>query len=332
MRVTQNTSYEAVREGVQRSKGRLEKLQMQASTLRKMNTPSDNPSGVQKVMEIRTDKVNNEQYQNNAKLAETFLANSDHALTDLAEVAVRAKEIALGQASGASSNQDTRLGVAEEVSQLFQRAVAVANTRIGDRYLFGGFKTDRMPIDQDGNYQGDQGQMMIEVAKDVFISMNVPGVEVFNTQPKSSQDGKKVYGPDLTTSNRAPAGAQGGASGEEAPPALENVNLFDELQNLRIGLLTGDMDGIRDTLERLDDIHSKLVSVRSKIGSRISGIQGTVQAMERHNLTASDLTSHLEDADMAKVMSDIAKEETVYRSVLGSSQKLLQPTLMDFIK
>jgi hypothetical protein len=35
---------------------------------------------------------------------------------------------------------------------------------------------------------------------------------------------------------------------------------------------------------------------------------------------------------MAQVVSDLAKEETVFRTALQSSNKLLQPTLMDFLK
>jgi len=40
----------------------------------------------------------------------------------------------------------------------------------------------------------------------------------------------------------------------------------------------------------------------------------------------------LEDADMAQVMSDLAREETIFRGALASSQKLMQPTLLDFLK
>jgi flagellar hook-associated protein 3 FlgL len=330
MRVTENTNFETVRESIRRSKERMEHLQTQSASLKKLNTPSDDPVGAAKVLEVRTEKVNNDQFQVNAKLAEAFLNNSDHALAELAELVVRAKEIAVGQASAASSNDDTRLGVVEEVNQLYQQAVAAANRRVGDRFLFGGYRTNKPPVDPEGRYTGDDGQMMVEIAKDVFISMNVPGVDAFNSNPKGSSDGQKVYGPGVSA-NRSPASAladpsMGGAKGDE------NVNVFDELQNLRIGLLTGDLDGIRNTLERFDDIHGKLVATRSKVGSRIMGLQSTSNAIERHNLTNAQLTSQLEDADMAQVVSDLAKEETVFKSALQSSQKLIQPTLMDFIK
>jgi flagellar hook-associated protein 3 FlgL len=115
-------------------------------------------------------------------------------------------------------------------------------------------------------------------------------------------------------------------------PGPENANVFDEIQNLRNGLLTGDLDGIRNTLERLDSIQAKLTATRAKIGSRMQGLQSTSAAIERHNLVNAQLSSNLEDADMAQVVSDLAKEETVFRSALASSHKLIQPTLLDFLK
>jgi flagellar hook-associated protein 3 FlgL len=336
MRVTENSNYDLVRETIQRSKGRMEGLQAQASTLKKMNTPSDDPIGAAKVLEIRTDKVNTDQFTMNAKMAEAYLNNSDHALSELSDIMVRAKEIALGQASGASANDDTRVAVAEEVTQLYNAAVAAANRRIGDRYLFGGYKTDRPPVSPDGKYVGDEGSMMVEIGRNVFISMNVPGNEIFNTNPKAERRPVQPEGrpssdqPQGSVNQRAPASYS--AEGAPVGAQPENVNIFEELQNLRIGLLTGSMDTIRDTLERFDQMHARLNSMRAKIGSRVNGLDNMAQSLERQSITNAQLSSHLEDADMAKVVSDLAKEETVFRSALQSSQKLIQPTLLDFLK
>jgi flagellar hook-associated protein 3 FlgL len=166
--------------------------------------------------------------------------------------------------------------------------------------------------------------MMAEIGNDVYLAMNIPGIEVFNTRPSDSGDRRKLE----QTEGRAPAGEGGGQPQGET----QNVNLFQELQVLRIGLLTGDLDAIRGTLERFDALQTKLLGTRSKIGSRINGLQSSTQALERHTLTNAGLSSALEDADMAQVVSDLAKEETVFRSSLQSSQKLLQPTLLEFLK
>ena len=112
----------------------------------------------------------------------------------------------------------------------------------------------------------------------------------------------------------------------------QNVNIFDELKSLRVGLLTGDLNAVRGTLERFDGIHGKILATRAKVGSRVQGVQGTVSALERHNITNAMLTSSIEDADMTQVVSDMAKEETVFKSSLASSKHLIQPTLLDFLR
>lgn len=322
MRISDNANFDTVRETIRRAKTRMEGLQKQASTLKKLNAPGDDPVSATKVLEMRTDKVNNEQFQMNGKMAESYLNNTDHALSELSDIVVRAKEIAIGQASGASSNDDTRLAIAEEVTHLFQSAVAVANRRIGDRYIFGGYKTDAAPVSTEGQYVGDDGQIMVEVGRDVFLSMNIPGHEAFNTDPNRE---KKPVDQLSDAESRAPASFVGA----ERP---ENVNIFEEIKNLRIGLLTGDLDTIRNTLDRFDQMHARVNSMRAKVGSRLNGLQSLTQSLERQNITNAQLSSHLEDADMAQVVSDLAKEETVFRSALQTSTKLMQPKLLDFLR
>ncbi len=341
MRIADSSNYGVVRDSITRSRGRMENLQMETATMKKLNRPSDDPVGSAKVLEVRTDKVNNEQYQINAKLAQAHLDNTDHALEDLSEIVMRAKEIAVGQSSNASSSPESRYGVAEEVNQLFLRAVTTANRRIGDRYVFGGFKSTQAPVDSEGNYHGDDGQMMVEIGREVYIGMNVPGHEVFNTHPETSADAKRMNQQrdpeqkklDPKAPEKEPvAPARRLASEENTPGQLQNINLFQEIKALRTGLLTGDMETIRGTLETFDDLLGKVVATRSKIGSRMQGIEGNVSALERHNITNAQLTSQIEDADMTQVVSDLAKEETVFKSSLASSKHLIQPTLLDFLR
>jgi flagellar hook-associated protein 3 FlgL len=310
---------------------------MQNSTLKKLNKPSDDPVGSGKILEMRTDKVNNDQFQSNAKFAQSFLENTDAALEDLSEVLMRAKEIAIGQSSSASSTPETRIGVAEEVNQLFQRSISTSNRRIGDRFIFGGFQSNSNPVDADGNYRGDEGEMMLEIGREVFIGMNIPGIQVFNTNPDGSVDKvmlehrKSDQKPDESKHEPLRTLASDRTQ-EQVQPQVPNVNLFDELKSLRVGLLTGDQNAIRGTLERFDELLAKVVSVRSKIGSRVQGIQGNITTMERHNVTNAQLSSSIEDADLTQVVSDMAREESIFKSSLASSKHLIQPTLLDFLR
>ncbi len=328
MRVTESTNYDTIRGSISRAKSRLEKLQMQSATLKKINTPSEDPIGAAKLLEMRTEKVNTDQYLMNSRVAEAFLSNTEHALSELADNVLRAKEIAIGQASGASSNDDTRLGVAEEVRQIGLQSIAIANRRVGDRYLFGGYRTTAAPVDTEGKYHGDDGQIMVEIGRDVFVSMNLGGLEAFNTVPDLSPDARRLRESKSGPENRELATDDA----EDVPRSGQNLNVFQELQGFRIALLSGDIEEVRASLDRFDQIHARLVAMRAKIGSRIQGIQSTTQANERHSVTNAVLTSQIEDADMAQVVSDMAKEETIFRSSLQSAQKLVQPKLIDFLR
>lgn len=293
MRVSEKSQQQVIQESIGRSRERMEKLQFQSATLKKLNTPSDDPVSTAKILELRTDQVNSHQYETNIKMAQSFLQNTDHVLSDLSEVVLRAKEIALQQSSTASSSEGSRVGVAEEIAQLYDHAIATANCRIGERYLLGGFCTQDPPVSPDGEYLGDEGEMSIEVANQVFVAMNIPGSAIFE---------------------------------------VHQVNLFDELQHLRIALLTGDLEGVHGTLESLDQLRNHLVMRRAQVGSRLQGLESTNQAGGRHRVTQASLTSLLEDADMAKVMSDLNREEAVLRSSLSSAKRLIQPSLLDFLK
>lgn len=333
MRITEGSNFESVMGAIDRTRGRMEKLQQQSATLKKLNAPSDDPVGSAKVLEMRTEKANHGQFQTTAKLANMYLENTDHALSDLSEIVLRAKEIALQQSSGASSGEASRLGVSEEVKQLFQQAVSTGNRRIADRYLFGGYKTTQPPVSAEGEYLGDNGEMMVEMAKDVFLAINLPGHQVFNTNPDASSDTKRVKELERKEEDkhdyRRPA--MEGKPGVDGPQK-QNVNLFVELQGLRTALLTGDIEAIHESLEKFDALHASVVAQRAKIGSRMRGLENTEMALDRHESTNAKLSASLEDADVAQTMSDLAKEETIFRGVLGSSKRLIQPTLMDFLR
>ena len=126
MRVTENMNFESSRNTIGRSRERMNRLQEQAASTKRLTTPSDDPVAAGKVLGIRTDKVNNDQFVMNSKIAETFLTHSEQALGEISDLIIRAKELAIGQSSGASANPQSRLAVAEEVGQLYSQAVAAA--------------------------------------------------------------------------------------------------------------------------------------------------------------------------------------------------------------
>ncbi len=324
MRVSDNTTRSAVDEALRRTRSRMEELQMKNATQKRMLSGADDPAANTKLMDIRTQKSVNEQFESNGHMAKTRLTMTETALSEVYDIFVRAKEIAISQASDASANADSRLGVAQEVNALYKQLVAVANRRVGQQYIFGGFKTLETPYDADGNYNGDMGEIPIEIQKDVFTAANVPGPHAFEA---------KKYLPNEQFRNPAavPEGRQSAVEKQQVPH-LQKLSAFAELDALRTGLLTSDTETIRGSLDNLDEIIKNVVTLRAKVSSKVAGIDNAIGQTAKIDQTNAELSSQLEDADFAQVYSDLAKEETVLRSSLQSAQKLIQPTLLDFLR
>lgn len=299
-------------------------LQKQNATQKRINTPSDDPVGNAKLMTIRNETLDNKQFESNANLARTFLNYTDSSLEEVTNLMSRAKELAIGQASSAANGPESRIMVAEEIKHIQQEVAAISNRKLGDRYVFSGYKTNTQPFDDEGNYHGDDGKIMVEVQKDVFVGMNLPGRDVFHGLPNEKEKAQALAPDSALQVSPELAMEQKSARAQE--------DIFRTLETLRVGLMTNDVDTIRSTLEPLGKISDRIITARAQVGARLSGIENAENSMQKANGFNAELQSNIEDADIIQVVSDMAREETVLRASLQASNKLIQPTLLDFLR
>ena len=339
MRITEKSTVNVVRDSLNRSRGRMANLQTENATLKRINKPSDDPTGNIKLMTIRNETVENTQFENNASLAKTFLNYTDSSLEEITNLVVRAKDLALSQSNSAANSQESRIMVAEEIKNLMDQVQSVANRRLGDRYIFSGYKTDSQPFADGGVYKGDDGRIMVEVQKDVFVSMNLPGRDIFlgtsgDAMPKGPVNPEMEKAAEPNAEGPAPTALKGDGARELSSSfgMKPSEDIFKTLEALRIGLMTNDVDTIRSTLEPLDRIRDRVVTARAQVGSRVQGIDTAMANMSRNNIFNAELSSSIEDSDLIQVVSDMAREETVLRASLQASNKLIQPSLLDFLR
>lgn len=373
MRIADKMAFEQVKNNVGKNRSQMSELQNQAATQKRVNKPSDDPLASSRVLGNRIDLQGNKQFSKSLSYAKSFLEYTDQSLNDISEVLMRAKELAISQSNDASGNEESRRVVATEVEQLSNALINIGNRKLGDRFIFGGFKTQTAPFTPDGEYQGDKGEMNIHIDKEAFLPMNVPGGRVFLGQgidkngmvkpfPKQAktieefqaQQDKEHHVPN------APASEQGHAHGQGEPvqtrgpasvgglrtPELHNeaakpseeyeeaqgVNLFRVLKDLEIALRTNDKGGVQNTLDVLDDALSQVVLTRSQVGSRGMRLDQFLQTVEKAKVDNQVEISALEDADIFSTVSDINKTESTLQATLQTSGKLIQPSLMDFLK
>ncbi len=357
MRVTNNMNYNQVKTSIEKNRSEMSDLQTQAATMKRITKPSDDPVGTSRTLAIRTDKKDSEQFIKNAEQAKTFLNTTESALASASELLVRAKELAIGQSSSASSNAYSRLSTATEVDQMFKDTIGIANSRFGERYVFGGYKTMNSPFDADGNFRGDSGAIRIEVSKGVFVAMNMSGDSVFHGKdyalakiPEDHRGANTPNYPDVKEVVREPGQTEveirGPASVKDQlviPDKREQAaadkqviepgeNVFSVMRALSNGLKANDTVAIEETLERIDNALEQVVTLRSQIGSRIASLANTADILSKQKIDNSALLSSIEDADAFELFTDITKNESTLKATLQSSGKLIQPSLLDFIR
>lgn len=179
MRVADKMAFNQVNSNIRKNRNEMSELQDQAATQKRVTKPSDDPVAASRVLFSRTDVQSNDQFIKNLEFAKSHLTFTEQSLSELTELLMRAKELAISQASDASSNAQSRKITATEIKQLRDQAIQVGNRKLGDRYIFGGFKTTDLPFTPEGKYNGDGGEIKIHIDKDSFITMNLPGNKVF---------------------------------------------------------------------------------------------------------------------------------------------------------
>ena len=339
-RVSENSSTHSIRHALSRTKKKLEGLQLKGATLKGLSRPSDNPIANVEALSLQSRISDNNQYTKNANYAQLHLNATESSISQLVEIIGKAKELAIAQSSD-FYDENIRKNVSYEVGQLRNQALAIANKRIGQKYLFGGFKTLSKPFNDDGVYQGDKGQITLEVSKDFFVPINLNGEEVFyaaeDTPTQKAdpfkeinpQDAKRGEGPDLSVDQGRDL-ASVPESGQ--PPYTNRQNVFGLLDSLVVGMQNNDTTLIQSLLEKLDDASSRLITQQTKVGSIYKSIENSKSINEDNKIDAQSRKSELVDADVTELYSDLTREQDVLKASYQASQGLMNKSLMDFLR
>lgn len=161
----------------------LGKTQLQVSTGKKILNPSDDPIAAVAVLNLQREFNLTQQYLANTTKAENKLAVEEGALKSSTDILQRVHELAI-QGLNDTNSQADRSAIAQEMVQLNEQLLSLANTRDsnGD-YLFSGFKNDTQPYTSIGaSYAGDSGQRNLQIGSGILVETNDPGDQVFEAE------------------------------------------------------------------------------------------------------------------------------------------------------
>ncbi len=296
MRVTQSMLSNNMLRNLTTSYTKMGKLNDQLTTGKKVNRPSDDPVVAMRGLAYRmqTDKV--EQYQRNIGEVNNWLDSTDDALDKVGQALHRTRELVLSAANGTMTEED-RDKVKAELSQLREQVQDISNTKVGDKHLFSGTKTGT-PLYKDGKYpelSTDAGSTLTE--KTGFESD--VNIEVF--------DGVKLNVNSTT------------------------AKMFKDIDKM---FETFDATGadFDKAIGDVDEQMGALLTERSSVGARQNRVELMDNRLEAQEGIAKKQQSLNEDIDYEKVITEMISQESVHRAALSVGARIIQPSLVDFLR
>lgn len=108
---------------------------------------------------------------------------------------------------------------------------------------------------------------------------------------------------------------------------------FAVLGNLITDLSNGNAANIGGPrLAELDGVLDNLLEVRADTGARVNRLEFSISRIDSQTLNMTDLLSKTEDVDMAQLIIELKTQENVYRASLSAGAKIVQPSLIDFLR
>lgn len=123
-------------------------LSNQISTGKRVNKPSDDPSGGALILSMRTVLADVDQYNKNVALSDDWLKQSEAVLQNMKNIVEQANVQAEQMATDTYCEENMDVA-GENIRGLIESLIKVGNTRIGDRYIFSGMKTEIIPFNMD---------------------------------------------------------------------------------------------------------------------------------------------------------------------------------------
>lgn len=305
MRITNNMLINNMINYIGNNLTRMDKFQNQLATGKKISVPSDDPVVAARALKLRTDVAEVEQYQRNVKDAQSWMEITEDALAKIGDVLQRTRELVIQGANGTFTTDDTKK-INEEIKQLRVQMLHLGNSTYAGRYIFSGYKTNQKLLDENTglfaiNVQNSEN-IKYEIGIGDDIEINVPGGDLFNNY--------------------------GIADSASTTPG----SLIDDFDQLVTAFNNGDHTALNNLISNLDINMNNVLRIRADIGARMNRLELTSNRLDSDNLSFTKLMSENEDVDMAETIMNLQNEENVYRASLSGGARIIQPSLVDFLR
>lgn len=277
------------------------KTQQKIASERRILTPSDDPVGAARALEVTQSQSMNTQYAVNRQTAKSALSEVDVILASVTELIQEAKVTAIAAGNG-SLGDGQRAAQATELRARLDQLVGLANSRdASGNTMFSGFQTTAPAFSTDPltgavQYDGDAGRRLLQVDSNRQMAVNFSGQAVF----------------------------QGGGQ-----------DLFQTLNALITQLDTPGTVGLSAALATADAGFSlaldNVSSVRATVGTSLQELDSLDSAGADRGLQYSQILSSLQDLDYNQALTQLSQQQFTLEAAQRSFASISKLSLFNFL-
>lgn len=298
-RVTHQSVQRSTLANLQLNLSTMADLQAKMSSGKKINVPSDDPAGASDMLRLRGEQRAQAQYQRNADDGNSWLTTIDAALQTTSTTIRRARDLVVQSSSGAAGTP-SREAIAVEIEGLRDELLQQANTTYLGRTVFAGTSNAGAAYTVDST-----------TGPATYTFTGVPSATVERqvadgTTVRVDADGSKVYGDGADS-------------------------VFALLDSIAATLRTPGADASTQ-LAALDARFETVLTELAGVGARQTRVTNAQTSLVDSALTTKTQLSAIEDIDLAEIILELGMQEVAYQGALGAAAKVLQPSLMDYLR
>lgn len=332
MRITNSMLTNNFLSDMSRNLKNMSTIQRQLTSGKEISKPSDDPVKATRTIRLNSDIECNKQFMTNIENASNFLDSTDTALNQIGSVLSSINE-RLVSAGNAAYGEDERRAIKNEISEQIGHFGQIMNTSFDGKYLFGGTrgidkpvvvarygsdnnyidfaKKDGTPLVWNGattpasdpsaitDYKQISSKMSVEVSQGVIMNYNVGANDILQFKDKTgvSKDLRTIF-----------------------------KNILDDLDS-------GNTSNINTTdLTDIQAASNNILKLRAEVGAKQNRMDDAKSKNTEDNFNLTEILSKTEDIDIAEKTMQFATLQTVYMASLQTSAKVIQPTILDYLR
>ncbi len=302
MRVTNSSIAAMTLANLQSSLQRGADLQAQLSSGKRINKASDDPSGTVSALSLQSEIDRNNQFSRNASDGDAWLTTVDSTLTSINDVLSRARDLVVQAASTGSGDTNSQTAIATEMKQLRASVLSLANTTYLGRPVFGGTTagsaaftagtTTSIGGQPDVSFVGDTGTVQRRISDGTTVRVDGDATAAFGTGAGS------VFNVLATVIDHL----------QSNPAALGSD----------ITAIDGAAGNVRAQLTDVGVRQQRIEDGKTTAGNRVQDLSARL--------------TDIEDVDMPSTIVALQTQQVAYQAALGATAKIVQPSLLDFLK